>query len=55
MNREQERALLLFAVVVVLLGTPVRALWLQSWWSPFAFWLGMIAVMALLHRTDHAA
>lgn len=55
MNREQERALLLFAVAIVLIATPVRALWLQTWWSPFAFWLSMIAVVALIHRTDHAA
>jgi hypothetical protein len=53
MNREQERALLLFAVAFVLIATPVRAVWLQTWWSPFAFWLGVIAVM-LLHRTRHA-
>ncbi|MBW1757175.1 MAG: hypothetical protein JRJ80_13515 [Deltaproteobacteria bacterium] len=55
MNRDQERALLLFGVALVLIITPVRALWLQTWWSPFAFWLSMIAVVALLHRTDHAA
>jgi hypothetical protein len=55
MNREQERALLLFAFAVVLIATPVRAVWLQTWWSPFAFWLATIAVVALVHRTDHAA
>ena len=55
MNREQERALLLFAVAIVLIATPVRAFWLQTWWAPFAFWLAMIAVVALIHRTDHAA
>ena len=55
MTREQERALLLFAFAVVLIATPVRAFWLQTWWSPFAFWLLMIAVMALLHRRSHAA
>jgi len=54
-NREQERALLLFGLAVVLIATPVRAIWLQTWWSPFAFWLSMIALMALLHRIDHAA
>ena len=48
MNREQERALLLFVVATVLIATPVRAVWLQTWWSPFAFWLSMIAVMVLL-------
>ena len=55
MNREQERALLLFAVAIEPIPTPVRAVWLQTWWSPFAFWISMIAVVALLHRTDHAA
>ena len=55
MSREQERALLVFVVATVLIATPVRALWLQSWWSPFAFWLAMILVVALLVRTDHAA
>jgi O-antigen ligase len=55
MNREQERALLLFVVAIVLIATPVRAFWLQAWWSPFAFWLSMIAAVALIHRTDHAA
>jgi hypothetical protein len=55
MNRDQERALVLFVVATVLIATPVRALWLQTWWSPFAFWLLMIAVMALLHRRSHAA
>jgi hypothetical protein len=55
MNGDQDRALLLFGVAVVLIATPVRALWLQTWWSPFAFWLSMIALVALLHRTEHAA
>jgi hypothetical protein len=55
MNREQERALLLFVIATVLIATPVRALWLQTWWSPFAFWLSMIVVMTLLHRRSHAA
>jgi hypothetical protein len=54
-SRDQERALLIFVVVTVLIATPVRALWLQTWWSPFAFWLAMIAVVALLVRADHAA
>jgi hypothetical protein len=43
MNRDQERALLLFGVAVVLIATPVRALWLQTWWTPFAFWLSYTA------------
>ena len=55
MSRDQERALLFFVVAAVLIATPVRALWLQTWWSPFAFWLALIAVVALLVRTDHAA
>lgn len=55
MTREQERALLIFVVATVLMATPVRALWLQTWWSPFVFWLSMIAVIALLVRADHAA
>jgi hypothetical protein len=42
-------------IATVLIVTPVRALWLQTWWSPFAFWLSMIVVMAVLHRGDHAA
>ena len=44
-----------YFIATVLIVTPVRALWLQTWWSPFAFWLSMIAVIALLHRRDHAA
>ena len=55
MNMEQERAILLFVVAIVLIATPVRAVWLQTWWSPFAFWLSMITVVALIHRTDNAA
>ncbi|HSN82613.1 MAG TPA: hypothetical protein VLS88_08565 [Polyangiales bacterium] len=55
MDPEKERALALFVVALVLVATPARALWLQTWWSPFAFWLSMIAVVALLHRSDHAA
>lgn len=55
MKRGQERALLLFALTVALIATPVRALWLQTWWSPFAFWLAVIAVMAVFHRSQHAA
>jgi hypothetical protein len=55
MSTEKERAIALFVVAVVAIATPARALWLHTWWSPFAFWLSMIAVMALLHRTDHAA
>ena len=55
MNRDQERALLLFVVATVLIATPVRALWLQTWWSPFVFWLSMIAIVALLVRADYAA
>ncbi len=45
----------MFVVATVLIATPVRALWLQTWWSPFAFWLSMIGVMALVHRKDHVA
>jgi hypothetical protein len=52
---DKERALVLFVVAVVLVATPARALWLHTWWSPFAFWLAMIALIALLHRADHAA
>ena len=55
MNTDKERALMLFVVALVLIATPARALWLHTWWSPFAFWLLMIAVIVLLHRTDHAA
>jgi hypothetical protein len=54
MNREQERALLFMVVATVLIATPVRAIWLQSWWSPFAFWLLMVGVLALLQRGGHA-
>ncbi len=55
MNPDKERALVLFVVAVVLIATPVRALWLQTWWSPFVFWLALIALVALLRRSDHAA
>lgn len=55
MNREQEKALLLFVVTIVLIVTPVRAIWLQTWWSPFVFWLATIAMVAVLHRADHAS
>ena len=54
MRREQERALLLFVIAIVFIATPVRAVWLQTWWSPFAFWAALIAVVALLYRPDHA-
>jgi hypothetical protein len=54
MNREQERALLFMVVATVLIAPPVRAIWLQSWWSPFAFWLLMVGVLALLQRGGHA-
>ncbi|MGD8316761.1 MAG: hypothetical protein PVH21_02985 [Myxococcales bacterium] len=55
MSTDRERALVLFVVAVVLIATPARALWFHTWWSPFAFWLAMIAVIVSLHRTDHAA
>lgn len=55
MSRQQERALLFMVIATVLIATPVRALWLQTWWSPFAFWLLLIGVLALLERGSHAA
>ena len=47
--------MLLFVVATVLIVTPVRAFWLQTWWAPFAFWLFIIFVLALLRRSNDAA
>ncbi|MEM8610151.1 MAG: hypothetical protein AAGF92_23885 [Myxococcota bacterium] len=55
MSDTQERAILLFVVITVLLVTPMRAFWLQTWWAPFAFWLLIILVLALLRRSRDAA
>ena len=41
--------------MIVLIATPVRSVWLQTWWFPFVFWVSMIAVVVLIHRSDHAA
>ena len=54
MSRSEERAILMFVVATVLIVTPIRAFWLQTWWAPFAFWLLIILVLALLHRSSDA-
>ncbi len=43
----QRRSLLLFAVALLAVATPLRALWLEGpWWLSFAVWGAAIAALA---------
>jgi hypothetical protein len=53
MTSPRAAALTAAGAIVLLFGTPLRALWARDagpWWLPFAAWAGLIVVVVVAAR-----